>query len=174
MLEGVHILLVEDDADTIEMYLYGLARFGAKVTAATSVQEAFDLFRREPPDVLVSDISLDGGEDGYELVRAVRALGPDVGGDVPAVALTGWARGQDADRALAAGFTSHHHKPCMPDELAEILALQVHAARQLRARSAGQRIEQRQLRSALQERMRELRNQRDRLDAQWSRPTENE
>lgn len=121
MLEGVRVVLVDDSPDQIEMYRLALGVYGADVRIATSAAEAVDLVARERPDVLVSDIELPD-RSGYELIAAVRALGVERGGDVPAVALTGWADGADRDRALAAGFTEHRAKPFGPRELAATIA----------------------------------------------------
>ena len=167
MLANVHVLLVDDDADTIDMYVFGLSQLGARVTTAATASEAFDLFRREPPDVVVSDIVLEDTEGGYDLVRAIRALDAEAGGDVPAVALAGWTRSTDEDRALAEGFTAYCRKPCTPDDIASVVAAQVAIARQVRHEAACRRVAQRRLRSELQQRQQELRGQRDRLDAQW-------
>lgn len=121
MLEGVRVLLVEDDRDSREALEVLLARqCGATVTAAGSVREALDAFQRERPDVLISDIGMPQ-EDGFALIRQVRALAPERGGRVPALALTGYARKQDRTRALAAGYQAHLAKPVDPDELSRVL-----------------------------------------------------
>jgi CheY-like chemotaxis protein len=89
------------------------------VTAARSAPEAFKLFRLTRPDVIVSDIGMPG-EDGYELMRRLRALPSDEGGNVPAVALTAYARVEDRMKALKAGYQMHLAKPI---ELAELVAI---------------------------------------------------
>ncbi len=90
------------------------------VSTAASAGEAVDRVERERPDVLVSDIGMPG-EDGYSLIRRVRALGPGRGGGVPAVALTAYAREDDRERSLAAGFDAFLPKPVEPSELLEVL-----------------------------------------------------
>jgi two-component system CheB/CheR fusion protein len=115
-LEGLHVLLVEDDADAREALVSVLEHYGARITAASSVTEALSALAKGVPDVLVSDIGMPG-QDGYDLIRAVRALPPDQGGRVRALALSAYASPQDRDRALAAGFHRHVAKPAEPPEL---------------------------------------------------------
>jgi CheY-like chemotaxis protein len=98
-----------------------LTRAGADVLTAASTAEALPLIERERPDVLVSDIEMPG-EDGYSLIRRVRALPAEQGGRVPAVALTAYGRTQDRVQSLAAGFTMHVPKPVDPGELTTIVA----------------------------------------------------
>src|SRR5687767_257178 len=86
-LEGVRVLAVDDEPDIREVLVRMLERCGAQVTAAASVAEALAEFARERPDVLIADIGMPV-EDGYSLIRRVRALGPDGGGNVAAIALT--------------------------------------------------------------------------------------
>jgi PAS domain S-box-containing protein len=120
-LDGRHVLVVDDDADTRTMIGAMLERCGTRVTAASSVVEALAAIEREVPDVIVSDIGMPS-EDGYDLIRRVRALPPDKGGNVPATALTAYARADDRRRALAAGYTAHLAKPVEPGELCAIVA----------------------------------------------------
>src|SRR5205823_12656382 len=87
-LQGMRVLLVEDDADTRELLSTMLRHFNAKVVAVGSMAEALSALQERKPDVLVSDIHLPGA-DGYELIRAVRALPIERGGGVPAIAVTG-------------------------------------------------------------------------------------
>ena len=89
--------------------------------AAGSAAEALDLLRRDPPDVLVSDIGMPG-EDGYSLIRRVRQLSTVDGGSVPAVALTAYARSEDRMKALLAGYQMHLSKPVEPAELITVVA----------------------------------------------------
>ena len=84
--------------------------------AASSAREAIDVIERFVPDVLLSDIGMPG-EDGYTLVRRVRKLGTQLGRPIPAIALTAYARTEDRDRAIAAGFQQHLAKPVEPDVL---------------------------------------------------------
>jgi CheY-like chemotaxis protein/anti-sigma regulatory factor (Ser/Thr protein kinase) len=118
---GVHVLLVEDEPDVRELVVAVLERCGVRVTIASSVAEALEALRRDKPDLLLSDIGLPG-EDGYSLIRKVRALPPHEGGRIPAVAMTAYARLEDRTRALLAGFQLHVPKPVAPEELLAVVA----------------------------------------------------
>jgi PAS domain S-box-containing protein len=120
-LAGVRVLVVEDEPDTRELLSTALGHSGAQVQPAASAGEAFAALRRQRPDVLVCDIGMPG-EDGYSLLSRVRALAPEDGGLVPAVALTAHARADDRRRALAAGYQVHLAKPVNPDELISLVA----------------------------------------------------
>ena len=120
-LAGLKILVVDDEADTCELLRSLLSRCGAEVSAARSASEAFKLFQLVHPDVMVSDIGMPF-EDGYELMRKVRALPEVNGGKVPAVALTAYARPEDRMKALRAGYQMHVAKPIQLDELVSIVA----------------------------------------------------
>jgi signal transduction histidine kinase/CheY-like chemotaxis protein len=120
-LDGLHLLLVDDEPDTRDMLRLMLEGCGAQVRLAGSVAEGLRLFEAEPPDVLVSDIGMPE-ENGYDLIRKIRALPPAAGGDTPAVALTAYARSEDRTRALIAGFTNHVAKPVEPLELLAVIA----------------------------------------------------
>ncbi|HYG79826.1 MAG TPA: PAS domain S-box protein [Pyrinomonadaceae bacterium] len=120
-LECLRVLLVEDEQDTLELVKAILERCGAEVTAVASADEALASFERARPDVLVSDIGMPGG-NGYELIKRIRALGPERGGRVPAVALTAYAGPKDRRRALLAGFQVHLAKPIEPDELLAVVS----------------------------------------------------
>ncbi|MDB5297380.1 MAG: sensor hybrid histidine kinase [Phycisphaerales bacterium] len=121
LIAGVRVLVVDDESDARELVRVLLAECGAVVTTAGSAAEALDRFAADRPDVLVSDIGMPG-EDGYALIRRVRALGPDHGGRVPALALTAYARSEDRVRAVLAGFQSHVAKPVEPSELITMIA----------------------------------------------------
>jgi len=118
-LDGLRVLVVDDEPDARELLKVGLGQCGAQVTAASSAREALEALARVSPDVLISDIGMPG-EDGYELIRRVRALPAGEGGEVPAVALTAYARIEDRMRALRAGYQMHVAKPV---ELAELVAV---------------------------------------------------
>ncbi|MFO0606473.1 MAG: ATP-binding protein [Polyangiales bacterium] len=118
---GLRVLVVDDEPDARELVASLLARCRAEVTTAASAEEALASFRRAPPDVLVSDIGMPG-EDGYALIRRVRALPSEEGGDVPAVAVTAYSSMADRSRALLAGFSMHVAKPVEPAELLVVLA----------------------------------------------------
>ncbi|MEA2695666.1 MAG: hypothetical protein QOJ16_5053 [Acidobacteriota bacterium] len=116
LLAGVRVLVVEDEEDTRELLVRALERGGAEVEAAAAVAEALALLDRRLPDVLVSDIGMPE-EDGYSLIRKLRARGPERGGTLPAAALTAYARSEDRVQALQAGFNTHIAKPVDPYEL---------------------------------------------------------
>ncbi|WP_437624791.1 response regulator [Sorangium sp. So ce1151] len=120
-LGGLHVLLVEDDADARELLQEVLSQHRAEVTAVASASEALAAFVAARPHVLVSDIAMPG-EDGYELIRAIRQRPPHAGGDLPALALTAYARKEDQKRALEAGFHMHATKPIEPAALVAAVA----------------------------------------------------
>jgi CheY-like chemotaxis protein len=124
----VSVLVVDDEEDTREALAIGLGRHGARVATASSASEAMDALARERPQVLVADIGMPG-EDGYALLRKVRALPAESGGATPAIALTGYANPQDRVGALRAGFQMHVSKPVTPAELAAAVASLVAPAR---------------------------------------------
>ncbi len=115
-LHGVHILIVEDDEDSRNVLALLLQKLGALVEAVASVREALDRLTARRPDVLVSDIGMPD-EDGYSLIRQVRQMPADEARKLPAIALTAYARRQDAEAALGAGFDCHLPKPVAPAEL---------------------------------------------------------
>jgi signal transduction histidine kinase/ActR/RegA family two-component response regulator len=121
LLKDVRILVVEDEEDTRDLVVTALAQCGAEVEAAGSVPEALAAFDRARPDVLVSDIGFPV-EDGYSLIRKVRARETGHGGQVPAAALTAYARAEDRREALEAGFDTHLAKPVDPAELIATVA----------------------------------------------------
>ncbi|HJQ22421.1 MAG TPA: ATP-binding protein [Blastocatellia bacterium] len=120
-LRGLRVLVVDDDADTREVLCMVLSQHGAQVHAAGSSMEALGAFREWLPDVLMSDLGMPG-EDGFALIEKVRGLAPEEGGDVPAVALTAYARDEDSRRARAAGYQVHIPKPVDPTRLVSAVA----------------------------------------------------
>jgi PAS domain S-box-containing protein len=120
-LEGIHVLLVDDDAGTREMISAALNERHARVTAVASAREALQVIRRTRPDVLVSDIAMPI-EDGYDLIEQIRALESNNGKMIPAVAITAYAREEDRRRALASGFQSYLAKPIEPADLIDVVA----------------------------------------------------
>jgi PAS domain S-box-containing protein len=120
-LDGLTVLVVDDDSDARELVARVLSESRAEVLTAASAAEALPLVERERPDVLVSDIAMPE-TDGYELLRQVRALGEGRGGKLPAVALTAFARPEDRTRALRAGFLGHVAKPVGSAELVASVA----------------------------------------------------
>jgi signal transduction histidine kinase/ActR/RegA family two-component response regulator len=120
-LDGVRALVVDDDGETATLAETILVAAGAAVRTCRAASDALELLARWRPDVLVSDIEMPG-EDGYALVRNVRALPAERGGATPAIALTAYGRTEDRVRALAAGYTMHVPKPVDPGELTAIVA----------------------------------------------------
>jgi PAS domain S-box-containing protein len=120
-LAGVRLLLVEDDPDARELMAAILREAEVDVKSVCSALAALDAFPSFRPQLLVSDIGLPE-QDGYSLIRHVRALGEDQGGGIPALALTAYTRPADRTKALAAGFTTHVGKPVNPVDLLAALA----------------------------------------------------
>jgi CheY-like chemotaxis protein/two-component sensor histidine kinase len=121
-LEGVRVLVVEDDADTREMLVTVFEHSRATVSAVASAGEAMELVLRAAPNVLVCDIGL-AGEDGHGFIRKVRAREMETGGRIPALALTAYAGAAERAKALAAGFDRIVSKPAVPAELVAQVAL---------------------------------------------------
>jgi CheY-like chemotaxis protein/anti-sigma regulatory factor (Ser/Thr protein kinase) len=121
LLAGVRLLLVDDDADTLEVLSLTLRHYGAEVQTVTSAAVAFEEMQRWTPDVLICDIGMPN-EDGFAFIERVRLLAPEQGGSVKAIALTAYAREEDRQRALASGFQHHLPKPVDPVELAARVA----------------------------------------------------
>jgi PAS domain S-box-containing protein len=124
-LDGIRVLVVDDEVDARELVTMLLREAGAETVEAGSVSSALAAVDRSPPDVLVSDIGMPL-EDGYSLLRKLRSRPPEAGGNVPAIALTAFTRGEDVARSSEAGFARHLAKPVEPAEL-------VAAVRQLAA-----------------------------------------
>ena len=120
-LVGVRVLLMEDHSAVREVITGLLETSGARVTAVPGVPEALEALGRERPNVVLSSIARPG-EDGYALIRKVRALPPDRGGQTPAAALTGLSTGEDRARVLRAGFQYHVAKPVDAQRLVAIVA----------------------------------------------------
>ncbi len=121
VLNGLRVLIVDDEADARDLLATILQQSGAQVRIAASAGEAFDLLLHSRADVLVSDIAMPQ-VDGYDLMRQIRALDAERGGDIPAIALTAYARESDRIAALEAGFHVHLPKPFDPDELVKVVA----------------------------------------------------
>jgi len=115
-LQNVRVLLVDDDADGLDLTTVMLTNSGAQVKTAVSVAAALDILESWPADVLVSDIEMPG-EDGYELLRRIRAKERGGRTRLPALALTAYGRPEDRRRTLAAGYNLHLAKPIDPSEL---------------------------------------------------------
>ncbi|MCX7593471.1 MAG: response regulator [Fischerella sp.] len=115
-LTNLKILVVDDDDDSRFYISTVLEADGASVTTVASAAKALEVIPHLQPDVLVCDIAMPI-EDGYSLIRKVRALTPESGGDVPAIALTAYTDSEDRARALEAGFQRHVGKPVDPEVL---------------------------------------------------------
>jgi CheY-like chemotaxis protein len=119
-LDGIKVLVVDDEADARELLMTMLGQYGADVTAVATAQEALQALPQLNPNVLVSDIGMPF-EDGYTLIRKVRAMDAEQGGCIPAVALTAYASTSDRTQALLAGFQIHVPKPANAIELAVVV-----------------------------------------------------
>jgi CheY-like chemotaxis protein len=120
-LEAVKVLLVDDDPDTLQVISVMLDGSKALIQTAASVSEAMDILEWFHPNVLVSDLAMPG-EDGYSLIRKVRALSVGSGYEIPAIALTSYVRVEDRVQALSAGFNMFVPKPVQPEELIAAIA----------------------------------------------------
>ena len=125
-MDGLRVLVLDDEEDARKLLAIVLEREGARVTTSGCAAEGIEAVRSEAPHVIVSDIGMPG-EDGYSFIRRVRALGGGLR-DVPALALTAYAREEERIRALAAGFQDHIPKPVTPPDLIEALLRLVGAA----------------------------------------------
>ena len=121
VLGGLRLLVVEDEPDTRLLLQKALERFGAKVQACELAEEALAALEVGSFDCILSDIGMPG-EDGYSLIEKIRARDAGRGNATPAIALTAYAREEDRQRSLAAGFQLHLAKPIAPKELAEAVA----------------------------------------------------
>ena len=121
VLKDLHVLVVDDEEDTRLFVTAVLEQCGARVTATASAAEALVSLQDLRPDVLVSDLGMPE-EDGYSLIRKVRALSADEGGRTPAAALTAYARVEDRLKVLRSGFQIHLPKPIEPAELVTVVA----------------------------------------------------
>ena len=125
LLSGLNVLVVDDDSDTLTLMATALKRRHANVTAVSSAGEAIQEITRKRPDVLVSDIAMPD-EDGYGLIKKVRSLENGVSENIPAVAITAYAKEEDRERALSAGFQIYLAKPV---ELTELISVVARAAK---------------------------------------------
>ena len=121
-IAGLRILVVDDDPSAIELIREVLLQAGCDVRGSrTSDDEVLRTLAEWRPDVLISDIEMPG-QDGYTLIRKVRALHPEKGGKTPAIPLTAFSRAEDRIRSLRAGFNVQVSKPVDPGELQAIIA----------------------------------------------------
>ena len=120
-LTGLRVLVVDDNSDTREILRLMLNQYGAEVRAAASTAEALGAFFEWKPNVLISDLGMPD-EDGFALIRKVRALAPEEGGNIPAAALTAYVRAEERLQAISAGYQTHIAKPVDPTILAAIVS----------------------------------------------------
>ncbi len=120
-IAGLKVLVVDDEADAREFVAFVLERSGAKAMAVGSAREAMDALERERWDVLLSDLGMPE-EDGYSLIRRIRARPDTAGGLIPAAVLTAYVGAEDRRRALDAGYQMHVAKPVEPEEILTVVA----------------------------------------------------
>jgi signal transduction histidine kinase len=120
-LDGLRLLVVDDDEDVRELLQRILSDHGATVCTASSADEALAVLTDLSPDVLLSDVGMPD-VSGYSLIRRIRSLPADRGGRIPAIALTAYARPEDGERAFSAGFQAHIAKPIDVDRLTTVVA----------------------------------------------------
>ncbi|MDP9002087.1 MAG: ATP-binding protein [Myxococcota bacterium] len=120
-LDGVRVLIVDDEEDTRELMDRVLTDQGASVSSVSSAKEALRFFEESRPHVLLSDIAMPE-VDGYTLIRRIRSMSVDRGGKTPAIAITAYARSEDSQRAFSAGFQGHLAKPVDPERLTAAVA----------------------------------------------------
>lgn len=121
ILVGLRVLVVDDDADVLELFAVALTACGAEVTTVDNARDAIALATRTRPHAIVSDIAMIG-EDGYWLVRELKRLPPEIVGDVPVIAATAYGREHPRSRVLAAGFAELLQKPIDPEQLCQAVA----------------------------------------------------
>jgi signal transduction histidine kinase/FixJ family two-component response regulator len=114
-LDGIHVLVVDDQGDTLDWIAVALKQYGAKVSLAPNAAIAARIIETQKPDVMIADVGLPG-EDGFSLISRIRAKGSNA--NLPAIALTAYAQNEDKRRALDAGFHVHLSKPIEPEDLA--------------------------------------------------------
>jgi CheY-like chemotaxis protein len=121
-LGGLRILVVDDEADARDLLAILLRHYGADVITASSAEAAMEALAQEGPhpDLIVSDLAMPG-EDGNSLMRKVRALDPEQGGRIPAIAVTAFSQTEDRVQTMASGFQMHLTKPVNTSELARAI-----------------------------------------------------
>jgi CheY-like chemotaxis protein len=114
------VLIVDDEPDARELVRVMLATTGARVSEAESAGEALRVYSADRPDIILADVAMPD-QDGYALLRAIRSLAAGEGGHVRAIAVSAYARREDRQRAIKAGFNDHVCKPVQLDELYDAL-----------------------------------------------------
>jgi CheY-like chemotaxis protein len=120
VLDGVSLVVVDDEVDARDALVGLLERYGAFVRPAASVAEAMEVLAKSLPDVLISDLGMPG-EDGYELIRRVRLLPAEAGGHLPALAVSAYATDEHRKRVMN-GFNGYLEKPVAPGDLVTTVA----------------------------------------------------
>jgi PAS domain S-box-containing protein len=120
-LDNLRLLVVDDDDDNLDLLKTLLSHYGATVFLAKSAAEGLAFIKQSTPDILISDIGMPL-EDGYQFIAKVRALPKDQGGEVPAIALTAFAKIEDCEKALSVGFQRHITKPIDPTDFVKVIA----------------------------------------------------
>ncbi len=120
-LNKLRVLVVDDNADTLELVSFILEEYGTEVITAASAIEAIAAIAQFNPNILISDIAMPG-IDGYSLIRKVRTLSSERGGQIPAIALTAYASEEEGTRLLDSGFQMHIAKPVDPAKLVAVVA----------------------------------------------------
>jgi signal transduction histidine kinase/ActR/RegA family two-component response regulator len=115
-LDGTHVLIVDDEPDARELLRVMLSNTNARISEADSAAEALRIYSEDRPDIILADIAMPG-QDGYSMLRAIRGLPRGEGGHARAIAVSAYARREDRQRALKAGFNDHVCKPVQPDDL---------------------------------------------------------
>ncbi len=120
-LEGLRVLVVDDDLDSLELTSIILEQYQVQVAIATSASQAIEINSKFQPELLICDIAMPV-EDGYSLIRKIRTLPPEQGGQIPAIAMTAYAGEKERTQALNAGFQRHVSKPVDPNKLVAVVA----------------------------------------------------
>lgn len=120
-LDGLRVLVVDDNIDTLELVTVILEQYGTEVITAASAAEALEAIAQFVPHILISDIAMPGA-DGYWLIRKIRSVEAMHGGFLPAIAMTAYASAEERTRALDAGFQMHVPKPVDPFDLVAVIA----------------------------------------------------
>jgi CheY-like chemotaxis protein len=120
-LQGLRVVVVDDDADTLELLTFMLEQYGVEVQAVSSAWEALEAIAQTKPDLLLSDIGMPD-VDGYMLIKQIREKEVSSNTKLPAIALTAFAGETNSQKIISAGFQRHLTKPVEPTELAKVIA----------------------------------------------------